>query len=39
MGGFATLPDATTAEATTQRDLRSRQHPDHDTPPGWQPPL
>jgi hypothetical protein len=31
-----TLPDN---ETTTQRDVRSRQHPDHDTPPGWQPPL
>lgn len=33
------LPDKTTAAiATAARDLTSRQHPDHDTPQGWQPP-
>lgn len=33
------LPDKLTSEsAAAGRDLRSRQHPDHDTPPGWQPP-
>ena len=33
------LPDKTTAAiAVASRDLTSRQHPDFDTPPGWQPP-
>ncbi len=33
------LPDKTTAEISAgARDVRSRQHPDHDTPSGWQPP-
>lgn len=36
-------PDETTEEAAgeggAKRDLRSRQHPDHETSPDWQPPL
>ena len=33
------LPDRQTAPSgAARRDLRSRQHPDHDTPPDWQPP-
>jgi hypothetical protein len=33
------LPDKrSTPAAGAARDLRSRQHPDHDTPPDWQPP-
>jgi hypothetical protein len=32
------LPDAETAQTGAgARDVRSRQHPDHDTPEGWQP--
>jgi hypothetical protein len=32
------LPDKETAETGAgARDVRSRQHPDHDTPQGWQP--
>ena len=33
------LPDKrSTPAAAAARDLRSRQHPDHDTPSDWQPP-
>jgi len=33
------LPDRQTSQPdAASRDLRSRQHPDHDTPPDWQPP-
>jgi len=33
------LPDTETAQTgTALRDTRSRQHPDCDTPPDWQPP-
>jgi hypothetical protein len=33
------LPEKQTSEiAAVTRDLRSRQHPDHETPPDWQPP-
>jgi hypothetical protein len=33
------LPEKSSFEiAVASRDLRSRQHPDHDTPPDWKPP-
>ncbi len=32
-----TLPEEPTAPPSAGRDLRSRQHPDHDTSPGWPP--
>ena len=33
------LPDKRTSETgAAARDVTSRQHPDHDTPPDWQPP-
>ena len=32
-----TWPETPTATGTPGRDLRSRQHPDHDTPDSWRP--
>jgi hypothetical protein len=33
------LPDKQTSQTgAATRDVRTRQHPDHDTPPDWQPP-